>query len=35
MVTYVYYVLVEPEYQKYGIDKKTMEMTLEHYQYHH
>lgn len=35
MVAYVHYVLVDPEYQKYGIGKKLMEMTLEHYQDYH
>ena len=35
MVAYVHYVLVDPQYQKYGIGKKLMEMTLTHYQDYH
>ena len=35
MVAYVHYVLVNPQYQKYGIGKKLMQMMLEHYKDYH
>lgn len=31
----VHYVLVNPQYQKYGIGKKLMQMMLEHYKDYH